>query len=128
MGKLETFFFDISRGVDNRPVNPYRERKSIGKETTLAVDLDDINEMTGILQRLSEKVCLILKDKKVRGHTVTLKIKYFNFKSITRSITLKEAIYESTDVMYYISKLIQKTEAGKIKIRLLGISVSNLIN
>jgi DNA polymerase-4 len=126
-GKVGNYFHSIAHGNDDRPVNPHRERKSIGQERTLSVDIDDTQEMLEILRKLAGGVEGIMKKKNVKGRTITLKVKYFNFKNITRSITVDDPVYEAAGMMTYVEKLLEKTEAGTKKVRLLGIAVSNLI-
>ncbi len=124
-GKTGGYYYDIAHGLDDRPVQPNRIRKSIGKETTLAEDIDDIDRMTEILESLSFKVENSLNRRDAKGRTVTLKVKYFDFKSITRSVTVENPVESASDIMKTVRPLLQKTEAGKKKVRLLGISISN---
>ena len=63
--------------------------------------------------------------RQAKGRTITLKLKYFDFQSITRSVTIDEPADNATVIMKHIRPLLSKTEAGKKKVRLLGISVSN---
>jgi len=124
-GKSGGYFYDISHGLDNRPVQPDRIRKSIGKETTFSEDVDDTNQMLQILEEIAAKLENSLIKRQAKGRTVTLKMKYFDFKSITRSITIDAPVDSATVIMQHIKPLLSKTEAGKKKVRLLGISVSN---
>ncbi|MFT5317424.1 MAG: DNA polymerase-4 [Chlamydiales bacterium] len=125
-GKAGQYYYEVAHGIDDRPVNPCRERKSIGKETTLSQDLDDVHEMMMILKGIAENLELLLKRKLTKGITVTLKIKYADFSLVTRSVTLPKAVNESSIIINHISKLLEKTEAGERKVRLLGISISHL--
>lgn len=124
-GKSGGYFYHIAHGEDNRPVTSDRIRKSIGKEITLSEDIDDRDQMIEILERIAIKVETLLKRRKIKGRTVTLKMKYFDFQSITRSITLKKRIDEATVIMKHVRLLLDNTEAGTRKVRLLGISISN---
>ena len=124
-GKAGTYYHDIAHGLDDRPVEPDRIRKSIGKETTLKEDVDDIQLILQILFELAEKVADLAKKNGRMGHTVTLKIKYFDFQSITRSTTLTDPVTDAGHIMQHVRKLLDNTEAGKKKIRLLGVSISN---
>ena len=124
-GKSGGYYFDISRGLDNRPVEPNRIRKSIGKETTLQEDIDDIDQIVEILETLSSKVENSLFKAEVKGRTITLKIKYFDFKSITRSITVDHSVENASDIMKFVHQLLLKTKVGKKKVRLVGVSISN---
>ena len=111
--------------MDNRPVEPNRIRKSIGKETTLSEDIDDKDQMLEISEYIAERLENSLNKRDAKGRTITLKIKYFDFRSITRSVTADEPADSASVIMKYIKALLSKTEAGKKKVRLLGISVSN---
>jgi DNA polymerase-4 len=119
------FFYDLARGIDTRPVEPHWERKSIGKETTFPRDISDISEIIKHLTELSWEIEEWMNKEKIRAKTVTLKIKYYDFKSITRSTTLKDPVFKSKDIMDCIIPLLKKTDCGKIRIRLAGISMSN---
>jgi len=127
-GKVGNYYYNIVHGKDDRPVNPHRVRKSIGQERTLSIDIDNKEEMLEILKKLAEGVERIMKKKSIKGRTVTLKVKYYNFKSITRSITVTEPVCEAAVMMKYVAKLLEKTGAGEKKVRLLGISLSNFSN
>ena len=124
-GKSGNYFYDIAHGMDERPVEPNRIRKSIGKETTLVEDIDDTDEMLEILEEIAVRLENSLMKRDAKGRTITLKVKYFDFQSITRSVTIDEPADNAVVLMKHIRPLLSKTEAGKKKVRLLGISVSN---
>jgi DNA polymerase IV len=125
-GKAGGYYYQISRGIDHRPVRNNRVRKSIGSETTFQNDLNDVDVMLKQLKGLSEKVFLKLLEKELSAKTVTLKVKYNNFELVTRSITRENSLNSTDDIMWILGELIQKTEAGSRKVRLLGVSVSKL--
>ncbi len=127
-GKAGAFFHDIARGVDNRPVESQKGRKSIGTETTFHSDIDDIDEIEKILRDLALKVEQGLQNKSCGATTVTLKVRYHNFTTVTRSCTHSIPINSVDEIMKCTRQLLETTDAGKIKIRLLGISLSNLTN
>jgi len=127
-GKAGNYFYDIAQGIDERPVEPDRIRKSIGKETTLSEDINDVELMIQILEDLAVRVADLLKRDNRQGMTVTLKIKYFDFQSITRSVTLPEPITDANVMMTQIKSLLKNTDAGRKKVRLLGVSISNFID
>ncbi len=124
-GKSGIYFYDIAHGLDERPVEPNRIRKSIGKETTFAEDIEDTDQMIEILESIANRLENSLIEREAKGHTITLKVKYFDFQSITRSITIGEPADSATVMMKYVNQLLSKTEAGAKKVRLLGISISN---
>jgi DNA polymerase-4 len=125
-GKTGAFFYSIAHGEDPRPVESVWVRKSYGKETTLREDIDDRGEMLTILSQLALHVEEMLKTDGTKGRTITLKLKYQDFTSITRSITIAQPTDEATIIIRHIPPLLDKTEAGRKKVRLLGISVSGL--
>jgi DNA polymerase IV len=127
-GKVGGYYFNIVRGYDNRPVNPNRIRKSVGKERTMSTDIDDKEQMLELLEKTAQGVAEYLQKNNTLGRTVTLKVKYYNFKSITRSVSLSEPVNDADTIMTHIRPLLDKTEAGKVKVRLLGVSLSNLTN
>ncbi len=124
-GKAGEFFFNIAQGYDLRPVVAERERKSIGKEVTLREDTDDAGLMTDIISQLSRSVSRIMKRENLIAKTVTLKLKYHDFQSITRSITLKSPTGDAETITHQALMLLRDTEAGMKKVRLLGVSLSN---
>jgi len=124
-GKAGKYFYDISHGNDTRPVQAHRIRKSIGKETTLREDIDEIYQIMDILEAIAVELEDDLKKHDIRGTTLTLKVKYFDFQSITRSLTAQDPIKEAREMMNHVRSLLNKTEAGRKKVRLLGISISN---
>ncbi len=127
-GKAGGFYYDIVRGIDNRPVSPYRERKSYGREITLNEDILDIDLIHSVLRDIAEELESVFKRKKLRGRTITLKIKYFDFQLSTRSITVDAPVDSADVIMEEVQRLIRYTEAGTRKIRLLGIALSNFNN
>jgi DNA polymerase IV len=127
-GKAGGYFYDIAHCKDDRPVITHWIRKSIGKEITLKEDIEDTTAMLVILDQLSHQVAKTMHEDQRKGLTITLKIKYFDFKCITRSMTVSPAISNAADIMTYVPGLLQNTTAGIKKVRLLGISVSNFLD
>ena len=126
-GKAGSYYYHAAHGRDDRPVQPDRERKSYGKETTFETDIDDTNQMLDILEGIADRVLEGLRREDHRGLTLTLKVKYHDFQSVTRSVTFPEPISDIDRVMDNVKILLRNTEAGKKKVRLLGISVSNFL-
>ena len=89
-GKTGEFYYEIARGIDHRQVEPKRERKSLGTEITFERDTKDLTEMAPVLRRQAQEISEDLKKRGLTGKTVTLKVKYFDFRSITRSRTLDQ--------------------------------------
>ncbi len=125
-GKAGTFFYEIVRGRDNRPVQPSRGRKSIGTETTLRHDIRDRVTMLEVLSEQAEQVGHSLAAKELAARTLTLKIRYRDFTTVTRSVTPSCLFIRSADIMARVPRLLAATKAGQQQVRLLGLSVSNL--
>ncbi len=125
-GKSGQYYFDIARGIDLRPVVPNRVRKSIGKETTLSEDIADFGQILTIIGELAEKVAALLRAKETNGLTLTLKVKYADFQTVTRSISREQPIEAIEDIMSLTEGLLGKTCAGEKAVRLLGVTISNL--
>jgi DNA polymerase IV len=125
-GKTGSFYYNIVRGIDDRPVRPERERKSIGSETTLQQDTVDLSQIDDILSNLADKIEKVLEEKKCGASTLTLKVRYHDFITITRSLTLSAPIYTAERILANINRLKSSTDLGQRKARLLGISLSKL--
>ena len=124
-GKAGQYFHDIAHGRDERPVKPDRIRKSIGKEITLVQDIDDTGQMLGILRPLTVRVSEIAQREERKGHTLTLKVKFFDFQSVTRSATFTKPVTDVPMMMHHIGRLLATTGVDRKKVRLLGVSLSN---
>ena len=127
-GKSGSYFYNIAHCKDNRPVVTHWIRKSIGKEVTLKEDIEDTKIILSILDQLAHQVEETMQKNQRKGLTITLKVKYFDFKCITRSMTIPTAVSKADEIMTYISNLLEKTDAGARRVRLLGISVSNFLD
>ena len=124
-GKVGKFYYRIVRGIDDRPVEPNQETKSIGAEDTFPEDLTSIDEMNQHLEKIAPVVHKRLREHGLKGRTITLKIKYSDFKIITRSRSFPEPIDNLTLIIATAQELLISTEPDEVKVRLLGISVSN---
>jgi len=124
-GKSGHFFYNIVRGVDERPVEPNRETKSVGAEDTFSYDLNDPEEMNRELDKLTIKVTARLQRYGLKGRTITLKIKYSDFKIITRSQSFVQPLNDSITIASTARQLLLLTAPGESNIRLLGITLSN---
>lgn len=125
-GKVGSYYYNIARGRDDRPVVPNRVRKSIGAEESFADDLIGINAMTEALNLIAESVERRLEKKSTAGRTVTLKVKYSDYQQVTRSKTLTESVSKREELLTISLQLLETTEAASRNVRLLGITVSNL--
>ena len=126
-GKQGQFYYDIVRGRDSRPVKPSRVRKSIGAETTLKTDTKNIDEVLDISAALAGRVAESLAAKNSGFMTLTLKIRYADFTTVTRSVTTKTVMAHRSDILRLVPRLLDATEAGYRKVRLIGLSVSHLV-
>ncbi|MNK34296.1 DNA polymerase IV [compost metagenome] len=123
-GKSGRFYYKIVRGIDERPVQAHRETKSVGAEDTLSEDTNDDAVMHDLLKQISETVSKRLEKYQLSGKTVTLKIKFADFKLITRSRSFSTPIYQA-EIMYKEAvKLLEEADLGASKVRLLGITLS----
>lgn len=125
-GKSGSYFFNISRGIDERPVQADRTRKSVGAERTFEYDLSIKDEMFEVLNKLSTQLAERLLKAKAKGKTLTLKIKYSDFKVITRSKTLGKSISNKSEIIQTVSEIFNSIDSHPLGIRLLGIAISNL--
>ncbi len=126
-GKAGRFYYRIVRGVDDRPVQPHRETKSVGAEDTFPHDLTTLSEMGPELDKLALKVAARLEKHQLKGRTVTLKVKYNDFRQITRNHSTLQPLSDADSIATAAKQLLAKTEPEEegAKIRLLGITVSN---
>jgi len=125
-GKAGEHYHRIVRGIDDRPVNPDRVRKSWGAETTFQTDLADVDAMLGHLGELADRVLSKMLAKRMTGATVTIKVKYADFEQVTRSRTLGHGFTQVQDVLPHLGDLLRRTDVGQRKVRLLGVSFSGL--
>ncbi|HLR25597.1 MAG TPA: DNA polymerase IV, partial [Fodinibius sp.] len=125
-GKVGRHYYRIVRAIDPREVKPDRIRKSIGKERTFPDDIDDLNWIHNFLTELAEKVASSMQQKQAAGKTVTLKVRYADFETLTRSTSFSHYINEAADIAQTAIQLLEQTQVGRRKVRLLGITLSNL--
>jgi len=125
-GKAGKFYFDIVRGVDDRPVEPESERKSVGTELTYEKDLTSRFEIITELYKVEKELMERLKHTETTGRTVTVKIKFSDFRQITRSKTLQNYIRDFETLHREVTEIRKSLKLEGSKIRLLGVTVSNL--
>jgi DNA polymerase IV len=118
--------FALARGRDDRPVTPDEPAKSVGSEVTFDNDLDDGDVILRELLRLSDRTAGRLRAKGLCGRTVTVKIRWSNFKTITRSRTLDRAVDTAPDIYSVVRSLYERLDPDRPRIRLLGVSVSGI--
>jgi DNA polymerase IV len=115
------------RGEDNRPVEPTRERKSVGKEVTFERDLLDHERMGEVLEHLARQVEHRLVELDLAGRTLTLKVRWSDFQLITRSVSRSQGFQDAQAMMPVLRTLLDRLASGNRPVRLLGVSVSNLL-
>ena len=125
-GKSGLFYYEIARGIDNRPVVSFRKSQSVGVETTFQQDLTDMQTILVQLQGLFENAVRKVTEKRLIAHTVTIKIKYHDFVQITRSRTLPCAITASLPSHELFAELLKSTDVRIRAVRLLGVTLSSL--
>jgi len=127
-GKAGLHYYSISRGIDNRPVNNYRIRKSVGVEVTFQHDIKLKQDVIGQLHSLLKKAQGKVTEKQLIAHTLTVKIKYHDFVQITRSRTLPHRITADLAMGVILEDLLNDTDIGRRNVRLLGVTLSSLEN
>jgi DNA polymerase-4 len=125
-GKVGKFYFDIVRGTDERPVVTDSERKSVGTEITYEKDLTTDFELVAELYKVERELMERLEHAGVTGRTITMKIKFSDFRQITRSKTLINYIRDFQTLHSTVSEIRKSLKLEGFRIRLLGVSVSNL--
>ena len=123
-GKAGNYFYEVVRGIDERPVVPFRESKSVGAERTYDTDLF---EMPQVEDRLTEVADIMWKrclEKKKSGKTLTIKVRFSDFSTITRSRTQKEP-FTLRQIMPVLKELLPAADIRKHGVRLLGVTMSN---
>jgi DNA polymerase-4 len=124
-GKAGAFYYRIVRGIDDRDVQPHRETKSVGAEDTFAYDLTTPDEMNAELAKIGQLVHERLDKHQLKGRTITLKIKYSDFKQVTRSQSFSNRTADTAVIVQTAQHLLAATDTENSRIRLLGITVSN---
>ncbi|MBA3685993.1 MAG: DNA polymerase IV [Planctomycetes bacterium] len=125
-GSAGAWFAACARGEDDRPVIAEHERKSVGIEDTFASDLTDPAQLRERLHELAAGLARRLAAAGVRGRTLTLKVKYHDFIRTGRSRTFPEPLGDAGTLELAAIELLRDTAAGRVPIRLLGLSCSHL--
>jgi DNA polymerase-4 len=124
-GKAGRFYYHIVRGIDDRKVQPHRETKSLAAENTFPYDLTSLDEMNEELDKIASTLYARLQKKQLKGRTLTLKIKYDDFRQITRNRSFTEPIEDIVQISSTAKNLMELVFSEQSKVRLLGISISN---
>ncbi len=124
-GKMGRMYYDFAHGVDDRPVEEIRIRKSLGCETTLEKDITAQSSAIIELYHVATELVLRIGEDGFQGTTLTLKIKFKDFSQITRSITQENSFELLDDILPQAKKLLSEVDYEDNPIRLIGLSVSN---
>jgi len=116
---------DMARGIDLRPVEPTRERKSIGSETTFIHDLEGIPALYQALLAQNQDAFADVQKRHLHPHTLTIKLKYHDFSQITRSRSVSTPFTRENDAHYWIARLLHDIAPTK-PVRLVGVTYSGL--
>ena len=124
-GKAGMIYYNFAHGIDLRPVEPERERKSVGCETTFEHDLVINSSIIIELYHVTKELIRRLDKSGFKGYTLTLKIKFNDFTQKTRSISTDHSLTSLQEILPLAKELLKEVELTNHPIRLLGLSVSN---
>ncbi len=119
--------YDFARGVDGRPVHVEQKRRSLGSERTYAADLTSLAAMDAELERLAGEVAAGLVTRDLTACTVTVKVRFGDFTTVTRSRTFRIPTQQAVAIGAKARELLRLTEAGGRRVRLLGVTASTLV-
>ncbi|MGL4519856.1 MAG: DNA polymerase IV [Phocaeicola sp.] len=124
-GKSGQLYYDFARGIDLRPVEVSYTRKSVGCEHTLEKDITQTSSAIIELYHVATELVERLKKQAFKGHTLTLKIKFYDFTQITRSSTQTHELKELKEILPLAKRLLKEVDYSQKPIRLIGLSTSN---
>jgi len=126
LGQGGEHLHDLANGIDDRPVEVEREVKSVSSETTFERDIPDGEVLRAVLFDLAEEVAWRLRRGGLRGRTVTLKLRFEDFRTITRSRSRPMPVDHGPDLFRIGEELLDGCQIGRRHVRLIGIGVSQL--
>ena len=126
VGSLAEWLVQLSHGDDPRPVEPHRETKSVSCETTFAEDLKSLAEVNEEIARLARELAQDLAAKSLRARTITIKVRYSDFTTVTRSHTATAFTASKAEIVNRAQMLLERTEADRRPVRLLGVGAHGL--
>jgi DNA polymerase-4 len=124
-GKAGHAYYENARAIDEREVNPNRIRKSVGAENTFDTDLVISTKMTIELYHIARRTWERIEEKQFYGRTITLKIKYTDFETITRNKTLPAPIHDFHLFWNTAKEMLRHIDTSQKKVRLMGLSISH---
>ena len=129
-GKAGLWFYKVARGIDRRPVQTSRQRKSVGTERTFPENLEDPKVMLATLQQMAGQVSARLQALGLAGRTVSIKARFPNFETVTRAHTDAQGIWRTEAISAFLPGLLAKAIPAGLpvhaSVRLLGMTVSGL--
>ncbi len=125
VGTLAEWLLELAHGRDDRPVEPNRPAKSAGSEETYATDIESLEAVKREIDQLARGVAEWLVKRSIQARTVTIKVRYSDFTTITRSQSTPDYTNDADNIAMRAIKLLEKTEAGHRPVRLLGVSAHN---
>lgn len=126
VGSFAEMLVSLAHGIDERAVEPHRERKSYGTETTFDKDLVDLDHMRELVAEMAKDAARHLERAALYARTVTLKVRYADFSTVTRSESRTPGTRDAMEIAERAVALLGKTNAGKVPVRLLGVSLHGL--
>ena len=127
VGSLADWLLQLSHGDDPRPVVPDRASKSSSSENTYAEDLVELEAIRAELDRMARENAQWLSRRRLEARTVTIKVRYADFTTVTRSHTLSRATSDADLIASWAKDLAVRTDAGQRPVRLLGVRVQGLV-
>ncbi|MCP4459287.1 MAG: DNA polymerase IV [Cytophagales bacterium] len=124
-GKSGSYYYHISRAIDHRKVQPSREAKSISAERTFESNITELAEINFQLDRIGRISFERYQRNKTKGFTITIKLKYADFRQITRSTTLDQPIISEEEFVQTAMALMTEDLLNEAGIRLIGVGISN---
>jgi len=128
VGSSADWLRQLAEGIDDRAVEPHQEAKSSGTENTFAEDLTDIAEIRREIDEMARDGAAWLERQGLTCRTVTIKVRYSDFATITRSHSRTPPTRDPEEIAARALDLLDRTEAGHRAVRLLGVSVHNLVD
>lgn len=125
-GKAGGRLYEYARGIDERPVVTHRAPKSLSREMTFERDTSDLDQIRQTLWRHCESVARRLAARRLRARAVEIKVKYDDFRLATRSCHLDDAFDDAETIYRTALALLERTEAGRRPVRLIGVGVADL--
>jgi len=126
VGSLAEWLLRLAQGIDDRAVEPNRPAKSAGSENTFTHDLIDLAVIRGEVGEMASRTARWLAKRSLFARTVTIKVRYDDFTTVTRSHSDRPATQREDEIAARARALLDRTDAGRRPIRLLGVSVHNL--